>query len=77
VAFDFAFQVLSVTLQVIAGVPGLGPDLVAGVADIVSQVMAIELAPGLFDVLLALAIGLLDVVHGTDLQYSCKPRLRS
>jgi len=53
--------------KVIPGVAEVLADLVAGVADCVAKVLAIAVAPGFLGVLLAFAVGLLDVVHGVRL----------
>ena len=58
-------------VEVVAEVAGLLVQLVAHVADVIGHAdVAVGLAPGFLGLLLAFAIGLLDVVHVCDLLMS-------
>ena len=62
-----------ITAKVVASVAEILAHLVADVPDLVGQALvAVALAPGFLGLLLAFAVRLLDVVHGSCLQGWCR-----
>jgi hypothetical protein len=62
-AIGLALDISNASAEVVAGIAYPGLDLVADIPEIVTDIVSVDFAAGLLDVLLGFAEWLLDVVH--------------